>query len=79
MPRLAAALVTWNGPSLIQLCLAAPQRHLGALLVGLVDHYYFNIEFPHMAALLWLTSRPRPGGAPSSVIGQQREPPRPER
>jgi hypothetical protein len=27
---------------------------LGALLVGLVDHYYFNIEFPHMAALLWL-------------------------
>ncbi len=28
---------------------------LAALLVGLVDHYYFNIEFPHMAALLWLT------------------------
>src|SRR5439155_18370643 len=29
---------------------------LGALLVGLVDHYYFNIEFPHMAALLWLAA-----------------------
>ncbi len=29
---------------------------LGALLVGLVDHYYFNIEFPHMAALLWLSA-----------------------
>ena len=28
---------------------------LGALLVGLVDHFYFNIEFPHMAALFWLT------------------------
>lgn len=27
---------------------------LGALVVGLVDHYYFNIEFPHMAALFWL-------------------------
>jgi hypothetical protein len=29
---------------------------LGALVVGLVDHYYFNIEFPHMAALFWLTA-----------------------
>jgi polysaccharide biosynthesis protein PslJ len=27
---------------------------LGTLVVGLVDHYYFNIEFPHMAALFWL-------------------------
>jgi polysaccharide biosynthesis protein PslJ len=27
---------------------------VGALVVGLVDHYYFNIEFPHMAALFWL-------------------------
>lgn len=23
--------------------------------MGTVDHYYFNIEFPHMAALLWLS------------------------
>lgn len=29
---------------------------LGALVVSLVDHYYFNIEFPHMAALFWLTA-----------------------
>lgn len=29
---------------------------LGALLVALVDHYYFNIEFPHMAALFWLAA-----------------------
>jgi len=27
---------------------------IGALVVGLPDHYYFNIEFPHMSALLWL-------------------------
>jgi O-antigen ligase len=27
----------------------------GVLVVSIVDHYYFNIEFPHMAALLWLT------------------------
>jgi hypothetical protein len=28
----------------------------GTLAVGLVDHYYFNIEFPHMAALFWLVA-----------------------
>ena len=27
---------------------------LGVAIVGLADHYYFNIEFPHMAALLWI-------------------------
>jgi hypothetical protein len=27
---------------------------LGALVVGVGDHYYFNIEYPHMVALLWL-------------------------
>jgi len=26
-----------------------------ALAVGLLDHYYFNIEFSHMSALLWIT------------------------
>lgn len=26
---------------------------LAALAVGLLDHYFFNIEFAHMAALLW--------------------------
>jgi hypothetical protein len=24
------------------------------LTVGLVDHYFFNIRFPHMAALFWI-------------------------
>ncbi len=27
----------------------------GAAVVGLTDHYYFNIEFPHMVAIFWLT------------------------
>ncbi len=26
-----------------------------ALAVGLLDHYFFNIEFSHMVALLWGT------------------------
>jgi O-antigen ligase len=26
----------------------------GALVVGIADHYYFNIEFPHMVALFWM-------------------------
>jgi hypothetical protein len=28
----------------------------GAAVVGIADHYYFNIQFPHMAALFWLTA-----------------------
>ena len=28
---------------------------IAALAVGLLDHYYFNIEFSHMTALLWYT------------------------
>ncbi|CCF84496.1 putative O-antigen polymerase (fragment, part 2) [Nitrolancea hollandica Lb] len=27
-----------------------------ALTIGLVDHYFFNITFPHMAALFWILS-----------------------
>ena len=37
------------------LCWAARPRYWVLLLVGLVDHFYFDIEFPHMAALFWLT------------------------
>jgi O-antigen ligase len=29
---------------------------LGALVVSVADHFYFNIEFPHMAALFWLAA-----------------------
>jgi O-antigen ligase len=28
---------------------------VAALAVGLLDHYFFNIEFSHMTALLWCT------------------------
>ncbi len=28
----------------------------GVVVVGVADHYYFNIEFPHMTALLWLVA-----------------------
>ncbi len=36
----------------LQLTLAA--AFVGVLTVGLVDHYYFNITFPHMVATFWL-------------------------
>jgi polysaccharide biosynthesis protein PslJ len=29
---------------------------LGALVLSVADHFYFNIEFPHMAALFWLSA-----------------------
>ena len=29
---------------------------VGALVVGVADHYYFNTQFPHMAALFWLVA-----------------------
>jgi len=28
---------------------------VGALIAGILDHYLFNLDFPHAAALLWLT------------------------
>jgi polysaccharide biosynthesis protein PslJ len=29
---------------------------VGAMVVGVADHYYFNIEFPHAVALFWLVA-----------------------
>jgi O-antigen ligase len=29
---------------------------VGAIVVGVADHYYFNIEFPHAVALFWLVA-----------------------
>jgi|SRR5579859_2891000 len=34
--------------------LGAAAAVVGALVVGVADHYYFNIEQPHLAALFWL-------------------------
>jgi hypothetical protein len=33
--------------------LGAGAAVLGALVVGVADHYFFNIEQTHLAALLW--------------------------
>ncbi|MFP3895767.1 MAG: O-antigen ligase family protein [Anaerolineales bacterium] len=37
-------------PLLLGTCLAVS----GAMVAGLVDHYLFNLDFPHASALLWL-------------------------
>ncbi|HEX5165923.1 MAG TPA: O-antigen ligase family protein [Thermomicrobiales bacterium] len=36
----------------LTLCLTA--AFVAALVVGLVDHYFFNPQFPHMAAIFWI-------------------------
>src|SRR5699024_4528830 len=28
----------------------------GALIIGIFDHYFFNIQYPHMAALFWIVA-----------------------
>ena len=43
-------------PALDTALLGGTAALFGTLVVGLVDHYYFNIEFPHMAALFWLVA-----------------------
>ncbi len=35
--------------------LAIQAAIIAALAIGLLDHYFFNIEFAHMVALFWLT------------------------
>ncbi len=37
----------------VSMLLGVQAGMLTALAVGLLDHYFFNIEFSHMAALLW--------------------------
>jgi polysaccharide biosynthesis protein PslJ len=37
-------------PTLLGCCLAVA----GAMVGGIFDHYFFNLDFPHAAALLWL-------------------------
>jgi polysaccharide biosynthesis protein PslJ len=36
------------------LMLALVSAFTAALVVGVFDHYFFNIQFPHMAALFWI-------------------------
>ncbi|HVX30929.1 MAG TPA: O-antigen ligase family protein [Nitrolancea sp.] len=61
-----------------------------ALTVGVFDHYFFNITFPHMAALFWITcgmilalAAPgrmrRPRASNDGVIGARQDPDLPDR
>jgi len=58
----AVGVIAWRGlrggwresseESDLVLCLTA--AFVAALTVGLVDHYFFNPQFPHMATLFWI-------------------------
>jgi O-antigen ligase len=56
----AVVVTTWRGAragwatSRGELLLGLLAALLGMLAVGLLDHYFFNIEFSHMATLFWL-------------------------
>jgi len=41
-------------PAMSGLLLGLTAGLLGALAAGLFDHYFFNLQFPHAIALLWL-------------------------
>jgi len=53
--RILRAL-TWlaHDPRLEAILLGLLTALLGALSSGLLDHYFFNINFQHAGALLWL-------------------------
>ena len=53
-PAPIAAAAQDNAAQLDAALLGAAAAVLGALVVGIADHYYFNIEQAHLAALLWL-------------------------
>jgi hypothetical protein len=59
----AAGVIVWRGLRAswresddededLALCYTAAL--VAALVVGLVDHYFFNPQFPHMATLFWV-------------------------
>jgi O-antigen ligase len=59
----AVGLLVWRAARVVrsdratergQLSLAFGAALVAALTVGLVDHYFFNPRFPHMAALFWM-------------------------
>lgn len=52
---LRAVYVTRRGPD-SDLALTLVAAFAAMLTVGLVDHYFFNIRFPHMAALFWIVA-----------------------
>jgi polysaccharide biosynthesis protein PslJ len=85
----AVGTVCWKGLSMSvaptgtgthDIALTFTAALVAVLTVGLVDHYFFNPQFPHMASLLWIiagtiiaisllddTSVSRPGGVSSAT------------
>lgn len=45
-----------SSPALGDILVGFQAAILAALAVGLLDHYFFNIEFPHMGTLFWLVA-----------------------
>ncbi|MBI2862261.1 MAG: O-antigen ligase family protein [Chloroflexi bacterium] len=52
--RLLASLKTVGDPELRALILSFGTAVAGVLVIGLFDHHFFNLNFPHMTALFWL-------------------------
>jgi len=50
-----AKLARGRDPQLESLILGSQTAVLAGLVAGVLDHYLFNLAFPHAAALLWLT------------------------
>lgn len=51
--RAARAFLAHRDGARAELLLSGGAAFAAALTTGLVDHYFFNPQFPHMAALLW--------------------------
>ena len=51
---LTAAAVRRSSAEVGDMLIGLQAAIAAALAVGLLDHYFFNIEFPHMVALFWL-------------------------
>jgi len=43
-----------NAPQIDPILLGAMAAVLGALVGGIFDHYFFNLDFPHSVTLFWL-------------------------
>jgi hypothetical protein len=68
--------VSSNGVENTDLLLGFLAAFIACLTVGLVDHYFFNPQFPQMAALLWtlagaLVALTHPAFGAASASGQR--------
>jgi hypothetical protein len=58
---------------------------LGAMVGGITDHYFFNLDFPHSVALFWLyaglavvTIKVASGEGPDRELAETAERPNPQ-